>query len=50
VEVLEADERVDVQGGEGLRALLATCSMSMPPCVESITNGAFAARSKMIEA
>ena len=50
MEVLEAQQRVDVQRGDRVGVASATSSMSMPPCVESMTSGALAARSKTIDA
>ena len=50
MEVLEAKQRVDVQRAIASGSLSATSSMSIPPCVESITSGFLAARSKTIEA
>jgi len=46
MEVLKAQQRIDMQRGDRLRVALGDLLDSIPPRVESMTNGAFAPRSK----
>ena len=50
MEVLEAEQRVDVQAGDRVRVALGHLLDVHPALVESITSGRLALRSKTIEA